>query len=81
MAGRYGGMSIASSAQTFTRRTPRLNGALAPRTIDAQQITVPGTGVELTRTQAAIGGVALVAALLVLTGTVGGNRGLLIRSA
>lgn len=78
VAGRYAVMSIATSAETFRRRTPRVtstNGALPRRTIDAQQITVPGTGVELSRTQAAIAGVALVAALLVATGTVGGNRG------
>lgn len=70
-------MGIESSTTTFRERT-RFTAA-ARRPSRAQQVTIPGTGVQLSDTQAAIAAGALVIGAVLLARGRGPRRGFEIR--
>lgn len=75
-------MSIESSTTALrTRSRVSGGGGLPARQLSADQITIPGTGVEISRTQAAIGGAAVLLAALALATRGGRRRGFFISQA
>lgn len=66
-------MSLESST-TALRERSRVTGRAGAAAPVAQQVTIPGTDVQLSNTQAALGGIAVLAIFFALARGIGGGR-------